>query len=73
MARPFSTSEARQIIRQHQKLSSALHTIIDTAEEYKKGVKTASDEIIAREVLNILADIPVEEINRGKRGFRIKV
>ncbi|MBQ3371725.1 MAG: DEAD/DEAH box helicase family protein [Oscillospiraceae bacterium] len=72
MARPFSTSEARQIIRQHQKLAAALHTVIETAEEYQDSVKQTSDEIIAREVLNILADIPVEEINRGKRGFRIK-
>ena len=72
MARPFSTSEAKQIIRQHQKLASALHAIIDTAEEYKKRVQNSSDEIIAHKVLDILADIPVEEINREKRGFRIK-
>ena len=72
MARPFSSKEARSVTTQHQKLLSALHTVIETAAEYEAGIKTASDEIVAREAVKILSDIPVEELNRGKRGFRVR-
>ena len=35
-------------------------------------MKEASDALVAQEVLKVLADIPIEEINRDKRGIRVK-
>ena len=72
MAKPFTTREAKTIIKQHYKLIDALHSVIETSEEYRNNVKKSSDEMAARETIKILSEIPVEEINREKHGFRVK-
>ena len=72
MARPFTTREANTIIKQHRKLIDALHSVIDTAEEFRENVKKFSDEMAAREAIKLLSGIPVEEINRERHGFRVK-
>ena len=41
-------------------------------EKYSTKAKDASDALVAQEVLHVLADIPIEEINRDKRGIRVK-
>ena len=41
-------------------------------EKYRTKAKAASDALVAQEVLKVLADIPIEGINRDKRGIRVK-
>ena len=72
MARPFSTLEAKRIIAEHRELLETLSSAELSIEKYRDEVKKASDALVAQEVLKILRDIPVEEINRDKHGFRIK-
>lgn len=70
--RPFDSADAKRIMEQHRKLL----TEMSSAEEYCVGLRTAiteaSDALLTQEALQILKDVPVEELNRDKRGFRIK-
>ena len=72
MAKPFSPTEANRIIEQHRALAKRLDAAVAKADNYKPAIKEASDALVAQEVLKVLADIPIEEINRDKRGFRVK-
>ena len=72
MARPFSTTDAKRVISQHQNIIEKLNRAVSSVEKYRINVKEASDALVTQEVLRVLADIPVEEINRDKRGIRVK-
>ena len=72
MARPFSSIEAKRLIDEHKELKAKLSEGSTAFEDYRSAVKKASDDYVAQEVLNILKDVPVEEINRDKNGFRVK-
>jgi hypothetical protein len=72
MVKPFSSSDAKRIIEEHRRTIEKLNNVKDSAETQREAIKKASDELVAQEVLRILRDIPIEEINREKRGFRVK-
>ena len=72
MARPFSATDAKRIIERHQNIIGKLNNAASSVEKYRTKVKEASDALVAQEVLKVLADIPIEEINRDKRGIRVK-
>ena len=72
MARPFSSVDAKRILERHNNAFENLNSAEELADKYRESVKKASEALVAQEVLNVLRDIPVEEINRDKRGFRIK-
>lgn len=72
MARPFSSKDAKRLIDKHCELKTKLSEAKIYTELYKSGITKASDTLVAQEVLKILKDIPIEEINRDKRGFRVK-
>lgn len=72
MARPFSASDARQLTEEYGKVLNALQTVEGTVPGYREQIKAAADALIAKEVLAVLRDAPVEELNRSGRGFRVK-
>lgn len=72
MARPFTSRDAKRIIDEHSELKTRLSKSEAYSEHCKASISKASEALIAQEVLNVLKDIPIEEINRDKRGFRIK-
>lgn len=72
MARPFSSIDAKRRIEEHKDLLSKLAAAEKDADQYRVEISKASDALLAQEVLTVLKGIPVEEINRDKRGFRIK-
>lgn len=72
MARPFSPTDAKRVIDQHHKIIKKLNYAVSAVDKYRAKVKEASDALVAQEVLRVLGDIPIEEINREKRGFRVK-
>lgn len=72
MARPFSATDAKRVIQRHQNIINQLNITVSSAEKYRNQVKEASDVLVAKEVLGVLYDIPIEEINRDKRGIRVK-
>ena len=72
MARPFSTVDAKRIINEHKETIENLSAAEDSAESYRSNIIKASDALVTQEVLKVLRDIPIEEINRDKHGFRVK-
>lgn len=72
MARPFSSTDAKRIIEEHRKTLEKLNSAQASVEPTREAIKQASEELAAQEVLKTLRDIPIEEINREKRGFRVK-
>ncbi|MCM1188737.1 MAG: DEAD/DEAH box helicase [bacterium] len=72
MARSFSPTDGKRIIDEHQRLLKNLNNVEASTREYRAKIKEFSDALIAQEVMKVLRDIPIEEINRDKRGFRVK-
>lgn len=72
MARPFSTTDAKRIVDEHRRLTEKLNAASASVDKYREEIKKASDALVTQEVLKVLRDIPIEEINRDKRGFRVK-
>ena len=72
MARPFDTTDAKRVIEWHHNIIEKLNNTVSSVDKYHTKVKEASDVLVAQEVRRVLADIPIEEINRDKRGFRVK-
>lgn len=72
MARPFTSRDAKRLIDEHRELKTRLSKAETYSEHCKASIFRASEALVAQEVLNVLKDIPIEEINRDKRGFRIK-
>lgn len=72
MARPFSSTDAKRVIERHKNIIKKMNSVISSVEKYRIKAKEASDALVAQEVLKVLEDIPIEEINRDKRGIRVK-
>ena len=67
MARPFSSIDAKRVIEWHQNIIEKLNGAVSCEEKYRKKVKHSSDTLVAPKVLKVLADIPIEEVNRDKK------
>ncbi len=72
MARSFSPADAKRVLERHQSIFEKLNGAEAYVEKYRENVKKASEALVMQEVLKVLRDIPIEEINRDKRGFRVK-
>ncbi len=72
MARPFSTIDAYRLIKGHKNIIKKMNNAVSSVEDYRIKVKEASDVLVTKEVLKVLSDIPIEEVNRDKRGIRVK-
>lgn len=73
MARPFDSTEAKILSEKHRALLAELTRFETFAEDQRHEVSQAAGAMAEQETLRLLADIPVEELNRDKRGFRIKL
>lgn len=69
LSRPI---DSKQIIKRHRKTIEKLNNINSSVEQYRLKVKKASDVLVAQKVFEALLDMPIEEINRDKRGIRVK-
>lgn len=72
MAKQFDSTDAKRIVERHRSLMAELTAAEASLDALREEVKQSSDALVAQEVLRILKDIPIEEINREKRGFRLK-
>ena len=72
MARPISVKDARYIAERHKRIIDVLCTARPSIVEYQKKIKALSDSMVTKQLMNVLADIPIEEISRGRKGLRIK-
>lgn len=72
MARPFAATDAKRLSEEHKTYLAQLKVGETAPEQYRMEIEQAARSLVAQEVIKILRDIPVEEINREKRGFRVK-
>lgn len=72
MARPFSSSEAKELIDKHFTLIDQLEASIRLTETYKDNIRKAVNSLVIQESLKVLRNVPVEELNSDKRGIRTK-
>ncbi len=64
--------ELNRLVTEFERISSDLEKETTKTDVIKENIKTATERMIMANVLDILKTVPVEEINRGKRGFRVK-
>ncbi|MBQ3416547.1 MAG: DEAD/DEAH box helicase family protein [Ruminococcus sp.] len=72
MARAYSTSEAKRFRRIYQELYAKFRQLDSLADRCREEVKTATAKIAGEESMELLKAIPVDELNREKKGIRVK-
>lgn len=72
MARKYSTGESKRLLRRQKDLYSTLDQLNSTAERLRAEIRAAADSIAGAEASKLLQTVPVEELNRDKRGIRVK-
>ncbi len=72
MARSFTSNEAKLLRDRHLEIKDKLHQIRDQEQHYRTEIQAAADALVANEVLNVLKGVPIEEVNRDKRGIKVK-
>lgn len=72
MARPFTSADVGRLTDEHEYYLSQLKDIEAAPDQYHEETEEAANRLITEQVLKILREIPVEELNREKRGFRVK-
>lgn len=69
---PFLAASAKSLMDERNDLFERLDSSLRVGEAFETDVRKAAEHCLAREHLRALEEIPVEELNRGHRGFRIK-
>ena len=72
MAKLFDTADAERLIQEHRMMLEELDEIAQYEDNVQIDIEKAANLVVTRNVLDVLRDIPVEEINREKGGFRVK-
>ena len=72
MARPFTSADAKRLTEEHKNYLARLGAGAAAPDQYRTKIMQAANNLASQEVIKILREIPVEEINRDKRGFRVK-
>jgi SNF2 family DNA or RNA helicase len=72
MARPFSSKDIDELILKHKELLVKLNDGKNYSGKCLLQIKASSENLLTQEVLKVLKNIPIDEINREKKGFRIK-
>lgn len=72
MAKLFDMADAERLIQEHRMMLEELDEIAQYEDNVQIDIEKAANLVVTRNVLDVLRDIPVEEINREKGGFRVK-
>lgn len=64
---------AKRLIRDHRSLLDELSEAEELRKNLQKEIIRASNDMVSKQTIETLKEIPIDEINRGKRGFRIKI
>ena len=68
MAKPFTPIEVKRLIGEHQSYLSQLNAGESITEKYQAEIVKASKAFVAKEALNLLKEIPVEELETAFKG-----
>ena len=64
--------ELSTAIEGHRSLLQPFLTAEQAIEQSKENIRNAANRVAARDIMSILKGVPVEELNRGKGGIRVK-
>ena len=73
MARKYSTGEAKQLQRDHQELYAKFRRLDELAERCRDEIRSAAAKIAGEDSMALLSAVPVDELNREKKGIRVKL
>ena len=72
MARNIDSTSAKKIINTHKAFLTDIDAVCRYADTSKAEIATLADALIKYDANEALKNIPVDELNRNKQGFRIK-
>lgn len=72
MAKEIDALRAKQAINAHREILTKLADVCGWIDSMRWAVKSSSEAYVKKEVLRILNEISIDEINRDKKGFRVK-
>lgn len=72
MARNIDSASAKQIIRTFKAFLKDIGDVCKYADTCEDEISALSEELVRYDALKALENVPVEELNRDKSGFRIK-
>ncbi len=72
MARNIDSTTAKKIINTHKAILKDIDAVCRYADTSKAEIKSFADALIKHDANEALKNIPVEELNRNKQGFRVK-
>ena len=72
MVESVSSVEVKRLIKEHKDFLRKFDSYKLKKSECEEHIKNSSERVIREQIDDILNEIPVEEINRNKKGFRIK-
>ena len=73
MARNFSSGDAKQLTRRYQDLSSQMARVDTLAQRQTAAIQAAAAAMTGESSKELLQTVPVDELNRNKKGIRVKM
>ena len=72
MARLSTPKETKKIVGQHKEILKFFDEVSDKIVETRQQIKNAVDSAVVSEVMDVLRGISIDELNRDKRGIKVK-
>ena len=72
MARSYSTGDVRRLQQKYRELYARFSQLDSLSEQCRTDIRTACAKIAGEKSADILRTIPVDELNREKKGVRVK-
>ncbi len=73
MARKYSTGEVKRLLWLHKDMESKLSRVLSVGDRLRAEISAAAESIAGADSVALFDDIPVEELNREKKGIRVKM
>ena len=73
MARDFSSGDAKRLQRRRQELYAKMDRLETMAQRQRAAIHAAASAMTGDSSRELLAGVPVDELNRDKKGIRVKM
>ena len=73
MSRKYTAGEVKNLLNIHRELYAKLGRLDQLASRYRSDILKASNDAAADSAGELVGDIPVDELNRDKKGIRVKL
>lgn len=68
----FYIERIRSLINKYNSLQQDVNSLKEATKNASGEIKKAVDYLVAQELVNLLRAIPIDEVNRDKKGIRVK-